>query len=732
MKKTLLTLLFAAIALLGHKSLAQTIPGSGRSAAGFNPAYIEIPNFPRHQFPFTIMSWVKVSQVPTGNISYPIFSSSQGATGQGYRGFWLQITPAAGNTSTLLVSIGNAGCFSPACRRSFRAPIPNHLINTWMHVAAVMTSPSQAQLYINGISITPVEDGNTSINSIEYPPASQINNARIGSYNYLYNALFNGEIDELSVWSIALTAAQVRQYMCSKIPASTTGLLAYYKFDEPNATVAVEDASTPAYNGSTTGGTMSRPLSGAYIGDESGYTYNPGGGLSWTNSFSESFDVVNPSTNVQGVHVYTVEDNPNHFNGIGADSVCTLGRYHGVFFATNSAANATASLSINGSGPYGGAYRRDANDDTPWNGVTVGLSLGDTMSFPLTNSQEFITVSGGQYDSGLPDTIVHCNFPLTIQANDYPGGTITWQHGGTGSTTQVLGPGWYFLEATSNCASLSFSDSVFVMDDTIVVDTLVFLCPGQSFSIGGQTFQDVGSYSFLNANPQGCDTLYQVVIEPSTEDIIIDTLAQICQGESFVIGGNTFTLDGQYQFTITSPNGCDSVINLTVEVLIDSVLAIEPFDEVICIGQETTLRVFPMNSGLLSWSNGQTGETTTIRQGGYYAVTFQGQCGVQEDSIFVEDRDCKPRIYIPTAFTPNGDGVNDRFEVKGDGIRQYSIRIFSRWGAEVFYSTSLARTWDGTVNGEPALTGVYVYVVTVLGFDITEVLTETGSLTLMR
>ncbi|MCH8546865.1 MAG: gliding motility-associated C-terminal domain-containing protein, partial [Cryomorphaceae bacterium] len=115
-----------------------------------------------------------------------------------------------------------------------------------------------------------------------------------------------------------------------------------------------------------------------------------------------------------------------------------------------------------------------------------------------------------------------------------------------------------------------------------------------------------------------------------------------------------------------------------------------------------------------------------------YAVTFQGQCGVQVDSIFVEDRDCTPRIFIPSAFTPNGDGVNDRFEVKGDGIRQYSIRIFSRWGAEVFYSTSLARAWDGTINGEPAPTGVYVYVVTVIGFDITEVFTETGSMTLMR
>ena len=703
---------------------AQSLPGSGNSYDfSNNSSYATINNFGQISPPLTITAWFKTTSTSQ---SQCIFSSDNTAVA-GYFGFWLQVHS---NQRIGIHTGSGGGCYTASCRRSAYANIPSNLTNEWVHTAVVINQVNDYEIYINGIAQSLTYEGSGAL------VYNQTNNplAQIGAkfqQSIQNNNLFQGLIDEIVIWDTVLTQAQIRQYMCQKVPPSAPNLYAYYKFDEPNTSGALIDASTNGRNGTHVDG-GGRVLSGAYIGDESDYTYSPGGGLSWTNSFSESFDVVNPSTNIQGVHVYTVEDNPNHFNGIGADSVCTLGRYHGVFFATNSAANATASLSINGSGPYGGAYRRDANDDTPWNGVTAGLSLGDTISFPLTNSQEFITVSGGQYDSGLPDTIVHCNFPLTIQANDYPGGTITWQHGGTGSTTQVQGPGWYVLEATSNCASLSFSDSVYVMDDTIVVDTLVFLCPGQSFAIGGQTFQDTGTYSFFNLNPQGCDTLYQVVIEPSTEDIIIDTLAQICQGESFVIGGNTFTLDGQYQFTISSPNGCDSVINLTVEVLIDSVLAIEPFDEVICIGQETTLRVFPMNSGALSWSNGQTGESTTIRRGGMYTVTFQGQCGVQEDSLFVEDRDCKPFIFIPTAFTPNGDGVNDRFEVKGDGIRQYSIRIYNRWGAEIFHSTSLARAWDGTVNGEPAPTGVYVYVVTVLGFDTSRVITETGSLNLLR
>jgi gliding motility-associated-like protein len=727
-RAVLLFVIFFSASLV---ATAQNLPGSGNAATNFNPGYISIDSFPRLQMPFSVMAWINFPSSPVGT-SYPVFSSSQGAPGTGYLGFYLQLNPAANNQTTLVITIGNGnGCFTPACRRSYRVVIPNYLINNWMHVAATMASPTQVSLYINGVSFTPVEDGNLTITSIAYPPLSQVNEARIGAFTQPNMTNYTGSIDELSVWSIALTAAQVRTYMCQKIPPATTGLEAYYRLDEPNAAVPVQDASTPSYNGSTVG-SLSRGLSGAYIGDESDYTYSPGGGFNWTNSFSETFEITNPSTNVEGVHLYTVEDDPNHHSGMGSDSLCTPNRYHGVFLVPNSAANTSASFSVFGTGPYGGAWQRDANDASTWSAVAAGLSIGDTLSFSLANSREIITVVGAPYGSGLPDTIVHCDFPLTIQANDYPSGTITWQHGGTGNTTQVNAPGWYYLEATSNCAALVFNDSVYVMEDTVVVDTLVAICPGQEFTIGGQTFQDTGIFSFLNSNAQGCDTMYNVEIELGTDDVEVDTLVQLCPGESFTMGGNTFTLEGLYEFTIRSPLGCDTAVTLTVEEVADSILEIQPFDEVICVGQEATLRVFPMNPGLLSWSNNQTGASTTISEGGYYAVTFQGQCGEQVDSIFVEDRDCTPRVFIPSAFTPNGDGVNDRFEVKGDGISDYSIRIFNRWGAEVFYSTRMANAWDGTINGEPAPTGVYVYVVTIKGFQFSRVMVERGSLTLMR
>lgn len=68
-------------------------------------------------------------------------------------------------------------------------------------------------------------------------------------------------------------------------------------------------------------------------------------------------------------------------------------------------------------------------------------------------------------------------------------------------------------------------------------------------------------------------------------------------------------------------------------------------------------------------------------------------------------------LYVPTAFTPDGDGINEMFDVKGLGFESYEIRIFNRWGGEVFYSDDVTLSWDGTANGKPAPGGVYTYTI---------------------
>lgn len=76
-------------------------------------------------------------------------------------------------------------------------------------------------------------------------------------------------------------------------------------------------------------------------------------------------------------------------------------------------------------------------------------------------------------------------------------------------------------------------------------------------------------------------------------------------------------------------------------------------------------------------------------------------------------------FYIPTAFTPDNDGLNDAFEITGRQIRLFEIWIYNRWGELVYTSTDLQEAWIGDVNGGThfAPNGVYHWVIKAAGFD---------------
>ena len=91
-------------------------------------------------------------------------------------------------------------------------------------------------------------------------------------------------------------------------------------------------------------------------------------------------------------------------------------------------------------------------------------------------------------------------------------------------------------------------------------------------------------------------------------------------------------------------------------------------------------------------------------------------------------------LYVPNAFTPNDDGVNDFFNVKGLGIEGVVLKIFNRWGENIYTTSDLDGGWDGTIqknNGGEAQQDVYVYDVQVKDvFGKSH--TQTGRVTLVR
>jgi gliding motility-associated-like protein len=90
-------------------------------------------------------------------------------------------------------------------------------------------------------------------------------------------------------------------------------------------------------------------------------------------------------------------------------------------------------------------------------------------------------------------------------------------------------------------------------------------------------------------------------------------------------------------------------------------------------------------------------------------------------------------IFIPNAFTPNNDGVNDQFKMFGELSNIYflDISVFDRWGEKVFESNDPNFEWDGTYRGEPAPIGVYIYVATAV-FNNGSHRDFKGSVTLLR
>ena len=88
-------------------------------------------------------------------------------------------------------------------------------------------------------------------------------------------------------------------------------------------------------------------------------------------------------------------------------------------------------------------------------------------------------------------------------------------------------------------------------------------------------------------------------------------------------------------------------------------------------------------------------------------VTDSNGCAFQDSiNIFIEGS-----LYIPNTFTPNGDDINDLFRAYGIDIAEFTMRIFNRWGEEIFVTEDLHHGWDGTYRSSKCPLGVYVWKV---------------------
>lgn len=132
-------------------------------------------------------------------------------------------------------------------------------------------------------------------------------------------------------------------------------------------------------------------------------------------------------------------------------------------------------------------------------------------------------------------------------------------------------------------------------------------------------------------------------------------------------------------------------------------------DTTLCGGESIRLDAYSDLSTYI-WSDFSTDSIRDITTSGTYKATVTNKCGTWSDSINVEILPFACEIYIPNAFSPNGDGLNSTFYPQGF-FDFTSMEIYNRWGELMYYTEDLSQGWDGTFNGDDSPMGVYFFVI---------------------
>ncbi|SDF80687.1 T9SS type B sorting domain-containing protein [Chitinophaga filiformis] len=194
---------------------------------------------------------------------------------------------------------------------------------------------------------------------------------------------------------------------------------------------------------------------------------------------------------------------------------------------------------------------------------------------------------------------------------------------------------------------------------------------------------------------------------------------------------------GAYGLSVTDQRNCAQQSTVILDNIILPPVNIINSDTTINIGQSVQLHA--VNAIDYTWTPATdlscvscADPIATPRQTTTYTVTTTDKNCSKTDmvTVFVTFNNS---LYVPTAFTPNGDGVNDRFVVKSRGVAVYNIQIFNRWGQQVFASNNVSVHWDGKFKGQLQPAGAYVYIVTYSFYGQEQAaLMQKGAFTLIR
>ena len=224
------------------------------------------------------------------------------------------------------------------------------------------------------------------------------------------------------------------------------------------------------------------------------------------------------------------------------------------------------------------------------------------------------------------------------------------------------------------------------------------ICEGDQYIFGQELLAESGSYERRIQATDGCDSIIQLELEvlPATYAELYDT---ICAGEQWDYHHFHTDSGGEFLLTLINTNGCDSLIDVMLEEIPPGTGIVLPDTIELNLGEKTDLSPLWLNPAYtaLQWS-GPNGDWLTDQSyvfdllplhSGYYRLDGEDPFGCPvSDSTLVLVRTNRYHLAIPNIFTPNGDHLNDRFHfaLPASVQRVERMVIFDRWGNEMFDS----------------------------------------------
>ncbi len=361
-----------------------------------------------------------------------------------------------------------------------------------------------------------------------------------------------------------------------------------------------------------------------------------------------------------------------------------------------------------------------------------------------------------------PDSTLCSGMPFMLSAGN-PGASYQWSNGAVSASITPVTSGFYTVTITdaNGCQDKDTMQLTFLATPNVNLGADFTLCEGmtQTLNAGNPglvylwstneisqsiNVSDSGNYA-VTVNNQFCsdqDTVHVSTIALPVVDLGKDTT--LCPGDTLMLdagnpGLNYLWSTGSTDQQITvnsSENYVVAVSNMactvkdSIEVTVVTFVPIL-YEQSLCNGMALELNVESTGSSYL-WSTGENTPSIIVTDSGTYWVKIQFEQCSKTDTITVTGIAGLNALYIPSAFTPNGDGKNDILNAEGLGFTTFKMQIFNRWGAKIFESTNPEQGWDGQYEGEEAPVGIYSYLIRYKTICVDRQIEKTGKISILR